>query len=85
MNHGITLCNLFEMAKREECRGRRPDIVYVFGINDGEDLKTVFYDDEENIHYTVAYFRDEARLNLFLEALTSCKYELPEDRKNAKN
>ena len=48
MNHGITLCNLFEMATREECRGRRPDIVYVFGINDGEDLKTVFYDDEEN-------------------------------------
>ena len=43
------------------------------------------YDDEENIHYTVAYFRDEARLNLFLEALTSCKYELPEDRKNAKH
>jgi hypothetical protein len=43
------------------------------------------YDDEENIHYTVAYFRDEARLNLFLEALTSCKYELPGDRKNAKN
>ena len=48
MNHGITLCNLFEMAKREECRGRRPDIVFVFGINDGEDLKTVFYDDDEN-------------------------------------
>ena len=48
MNHGITLCNLFEMATREECRERRPDIVYVFGINDGEDLKTVFYDDEEN-------------------------------------
>ncbi len=48
MNHGITLCNLFEMATREECRGRRPDIVYVFGINDGEELKTVFYDDEEN-------------------------------------
>lgn len=43
------------------------------------------YDDEENIHYTVAYFRDETRLNLFLEALTSCKYELPEDRKNVKN
>ena len=43
------------------------------------------YDDEENIHYTVAYFKDEARLNLFLEALTSCKYELPDDYKNAKN
>lgn len=48
MNHGITLSNLFEMATREECRGRRPDIVYVFGINDGEELKTVFYDDDEN-------------------------------------
>lgn len=48
MNHGITLCNLFEMATREECRGRRPDIVYIFGINDGEELKTVFYDDIEN-------------------------------------
>ena len=48
MNHGITLCNLFEVATKEECRGRRPDIIYVFGINDGEELKTVFYDDDEN-------------------------------------
>lgn len=48
MNHGITLCNLFEVATKEECRGRRPDIIYVFGINDGEELKTVFYDDYEN-------------------------------------
>ena len=52
---------------------------------DRKQLALDVYDDEENIHYTVAYFRDEARLNLFLEALTSCKYELPEDRKNAKN
>ena len=43
------------------------------------------YDEETNTHYTVAYFRDEARLNLFLEALTSCKYELSEDYKYAKN
>ena len=43
------------------------------------------YDDETNIHYTVAYFKDEARLNLFLEALTSCKYELPEEYKNDSN
>ena len=48
MNHGITLCNLFEMATKEECRGRCPDIIFVFGINDGEELKTVFYDDKEN-------------------------------------
>ena len=43
------------------------------------------YDDETNIHYTVAYFKDEARLNLFLEALTSCKYELSEEYKNDSN
>ena len=43
------------------------------------------YDEETNTHYTVAYFKDETRLNLFLEALTSCKYELLEDYKYAKN
>ena len=49
MEHGITLCNLFEMAKREECRNKKPDIVYVFGGTDKEDdFKTVFYDDVDN-------------------------------------
>ncbi|MBW6411253.1 phosphoenolpyruvate carboxykinase [Clostridium weizhouense] len=50
MEHGITLCNLFEMARSEEIRGRRPDIVYVFGANDEnvEELKTIFYDDKKN-------------------------------------
>jgi hypothetical protein len=32
------------------------------------------YDDETNIHYTVAYFKNEDRINLFLEALTSHRY-----------
>ena len=49
---------------------------------DRKQLALDVYDDETNIHYTVAYFKDEARLNLFLEALTSCKYDLPEDYKN---
>ncbi|MGL5414038.1 MAG: phosphoenolpyruvate carboxykinase [Clostridium sp.] len=49
MAHGITLCNLFEMARKDECRGVKPDIVYVFGAKDdeGED-KAVFYNDEKN-------------------------------------
>lgn len=49
MEHGITLCNLFEMARKEECRGRKPDMIYIFG-GKGEDKKpkTVFYDDEKN-------------------------------------
>ena len=49
MSHGISLCNLFEMARKEECRGRKPDLVYVFGASDDDnDLKTVFYHDKEN-------------------------------------
>lgn len=51
MAHGITLCNLFEMARKEECRGRKPDMIYVFGANDedgDEGLKTILYDDKEN-------------------------------------
>lgn len=51
MEHGITLCNLFEMARKEECRGRKPDMVYIFGAKDedsDEKLKTVFYDDKKN-------------------------------------
>ncbi|MPQ44691.1 phosphoenolpyruvate carboxykinase [Clostridium tarantellae] len=48
MSHGISLCNLFELAKEDEYRGKKPDIVYVFGAKDNEELKTVFYDDEKN-------------------------------------
>lgn len=49
MEHGVTLCNLFEMARKEECRGRKPDMIYIFG-GKGEDKKpkAVFYDDEKN-------------------------------------
>lgn len=49
MSHGISLCNLFDLATAEECRGVKPNIIYVFGAKDDEDeLKTCFYDDEKN-------------------------------------
>ena len=48
MSHGITLCNLFELATVDECRGRKPDIVQIFGSKDDLELKTVFYDDKKN-------------------------------------
>ena len=49
MQHGITLCNLFEMARLEEYRGKKPDLLYVFGGNDNSgEKKAVFYDDKEN-------------------------------------
>lgn len=49
MAHGVTLCNLFEMAREEEYIGKKPDILYVFGARDeNERIRTVFYDDKEN-------------------------------------
>lgn len=49
MAHGIALCNLFEMAKKEEYLNKKPDIIYVFGCRDNsKEVKTVFYDDITN-------------------------------------
>lgn len=49
MSHGVTLCNLFEMAREEEYKGVKPDIVYVFGARDvSSKVRTVFYDDDQN-------------------------------------
>lgn len=49
MSHGISLCNLFELATKEECIGAKPDIIYVFGARDNsQNVKTVFFDDNTN-------------------------------------
>lgn len=49
MSLGISLCNLFEMARFEEYENEKPDIVYVFGAKDHDKkVKTVFYDDLKN-------------------------------------
>ncbi|SFC56709.1 phosphoenolpyruvate carboxykinase [Clostridium uliginosum] len=66
MAHGITLCNLFEMARSEEVRGRKPDIVYVFGANDdnGDELKTIFYNDEKN-DIMLGYINHSEKIDYF--------------------
>lgn len=65
MQHGITLCNLFEMARVEEYRGKKPDLVYVFGGRDNEGKKkTVFYDDKEN-DIMVGYVNHSEEIDYF--------------------
>lgn len=67
MEHGITLCNLFEMARKEECRGRKPDMVYIFGAKDedsDEKLKTVFYDDKKN-NIMIGYVNHSEEIDYF--------------------
>ena len=52
MNHGISLCNLFELAKPDEYKYKEPDLVYVFGQRIKETKKkTVYYHDKENDTY----------------------------------
>lgn len=49
MSHGIGLSNLFELAKTEEYADRKPDMIYVFGYNDGhEEKRTFYYKDKKN-------------------------------------
>jgi len=52
MNHGVSLSNLFELAKPHECEGKSPNIVYVFGSKlPNKEAKTVFYSDKKNDMY----------------------------------
>ena len=47
MSQGIALCNLFEPAKREKYFKKKPDLIYIFGYNDGQ-KNQVFYQDDKN-------------------------------------
>lgn len=38
MAQGVTLCNLFQLATEEEYRNRKPDMIYVYGYEDGKNI-----------------------------------------------
>jgi len=49
MNHGISLCNLFELATMSDIKDAKPDLIVVFGAKNKELSKeTVFYHDKDN-------------------------------------
>jgi hypothetical protein len=49
MNHGVSLSNLFELAKPEEYQKKQPSIVLVFGARlENEEKRTVYYQDDKN-------------------------------------
>lgn len=85
MSHGIALCNLFEIAKKEEYVDKKPDIIYVFGCRDNaEKTRTVFYDDKENdimlgyVSYNEAidYFGYMKKMTLTLHNLIMIKRKM---------
>ena len=47
MSQGIALSNLFEMATEKEYRSQKPDLIYVYGYEDGQ-KNQCFYHDKEN-------------------------------------
>ena len=47
MAQGVSMCNLFELADLEECKNKKPDLIYVYGYEDEED-RAVFYQDKKN-------------------------------------
>ncbi|MCL6471844.1 MAG: phosphoenolpyruvate carboxykinase [Firmicutes bacterium] len=49
MSLGLSLCNLFEIADYEEIEANKPNIMLVFGLDNGNlPSKTVFYEDLDN-------------------------------------
>jgi len=82
MAHGISLSNLFEMAREEEYAGRKPDIVYVFGGKSSDQaMDNVFYDDAKNdimlgfVPYSenIDYFGYMKKMSLTLHNLIAIK------------
>lgn len=47
MAQGITLCNLFDLADESQYRSQKPDLIYVYGYEDGQQNES-FYQDDEN-------------------------------------
>ncbi len=83
ISHGISLCNLFELARKEEYINKTPDIVYVFGVKeDNNSLRTIFYDDIKNgimvgyINYSeeIDYFGYMKKMTLTLHNLIVIKH-----------
>ncbi len=51
--HGITLCNLFEFVRVSDCKGQKPDCLYIFGA-DIEGDSVFYYDKQNDIYVGVA-------------------------------
>lgn len=61
MNHGIALCNLFELAKPEDYKYKEPDLVYVFGqrVKNPEKENVFYHDKEKDVYIGFAPSSDE--------------------------
>lgn len=63
ISSGVSLGNLFEMATVEEYQDKKPDLICLFGVEDGK-ADTTFYFDEENDIY-VGYLSHDVKIEYF--------------------
>lgn len=59
MAQGVTLCNLFQLATEEEYRNRKPDMIYVYGYEDGKEHQYFYQDDENDIMVALLSANDQ--------------------------
>lgn len=59
MAQGVTLCNLFELAGEDEYRNRKPDMIYVYGYEDGKKNEAFYQDDENDMMVALLSANDE--------------------------
>ncbi|MCR5705522.1 MAG: hypothetical protein K6G48_01780 [Acholeplasmatales bacterium] len=62
--HGITIGNLFEFVPLSECKGKKPDLLYIYGADYEVEDKTkdgseFYYDKENDIYVGLAPHSDE--------------------------
>ena len=63
ISSGISLGNLFEMATVDEYAGAKPDLICLFGVEDGKQETTFYYDEKTNIY--VGYLSYDQKLEYF--------------------
>ena len=59
MAQGVTLCNLFDLADEEEYRNRKPDLIYVYGYEDGQKNQSFYQDDKNDMMVALLSSNDE--------------------------
>lgn len=76
ISSGISLGNLFEMATVEEYENKKPDLICLFGVEDGRTDTTFYYDEENEIYvgylsydYKIEYFGYMKKIALTLHNL----------------
>ena len=79
ISSAVSLGNLFELANENECR-QKPDLICLFGNEDGKEQTTFYYDAQEDIwvgcvsyHERIEYFGYIKKMSLTLHNLAQMK------------